>query len=280
MSNNFRLGLLVAIFLAPVFDAALPRVAEAKNKSKQEATAPESHRFFSFDEAPYYTSPDKRIGAKMLIDSARVGPTLSAMQHITYLPGASVKSHRHVYVTEVIYVLKGHLTVRIDKEIKVLGPDTTAYIPPQTFHEYLNDPAAGEVCQFLQFYSPSGPEEEYRTWERPGDEASKTAKIAVATSPQEIKRGPLAAIPGSPQTVLGAVKSSNGPSDTSLDESTPGAASRSYELKLAEPIQVATATSLLQTAPKKGAGAAGKSVNTQTTKPASTATNPGKKSGK
>ncbi len=189
-----RLGCLVLCTVLAL--SASP--AAAKSKAKPRVPKGESHNFFAFGDAPYYTSPDQRIGAKLMIDSARVGPTLSALQHLTYLPGAHVKPHRHVYVTEVVYVLKGNLTLRIGQETKVMGPDTTAYIPPQTFHEYRND--GPEVCQFLQFFSPSGPEEEYRNWERPGDKAAAKPGDKSAEPPQEknIVRGPLPPIPGSP----------------------------------------------------------------------------------
>ncbi len=179
-------------------------------KEKKKAAEQKSHRFFAFDDAPYFTSSDKRIGAKMLIDSTKVGPTLAAMQHLTYLPGAKVTSHRHVYVTEVIYVLKGSLTLRIDKEIKVMGPDSTAYIPPKTFHEYLN--ASNDVVQFIQFYSPSGPEEEYRNWEVPGAPAKTGPNTQKASGPQIINAPPAPVIPGSPQPVLGTVVMATGTS--------------------------------------------------------------------
>ena len=139
--------------------------AKSQKKKSQPEVKAESHNFFDFQDASYRTSPDKRVGAKILIDSTKVGPTLVSMQHLTFLPTAHIKSHRHVYVTEVVYVLKGNLVLRIGNQIKVMGPDTTAYIPPQTFHEYRND--SSDVCQFLQFFSPSGPEEEYRNWETP-----------------------------------------------------------------------------------------------------------------
>ncbi len=179
------------------FLTAPPLFARSKAKPP---VKDEPHRFFAFDDASYYTSPDKRIGVKMLIDSARVGPTLTAMQHVTYLPGAHGKAHRHVYVTEVIYVLKGTLTLRIDKEVKELGPDSTGYIPPQTFHEYMN--SSQDVCQFLQYYSPSGPEEEYRSWERVGDNPVPTKAPPTATGTKHIVRPPLPPVPGTPVTKI------------------------------------------------------------------------------
>jgi len=213
--------------LLPLLGAALlltgiPQTAIAKEKNKAaEAKAPNSHRFFSFDDAPYFTSPDKRIGVKLLIDSAKVGPTLVAMQHLTMLPTAHLKSHRHVYVTEAIYVLKGNLTLRIDKEVKVMGPNSAANIPPQTFHEYLND--SGDVVEFLQYYSPSGPEEEYRTWERP-DAPKKIAQAQTGpATPTAIVRPALPPIPGSPKALLGTVQTESNESVASQPTTAPAA---------------------------------------------------------
>lgn len=133
---------------------------------KGKAAPPASRHFFDFNEAVYYTSPDKRIGVKMLVDSAKVGPAMAVMQHVTLLPGGGRAPHRHVFGCEEIFVIKGALTLRIDDEIKVLGANTCAYVPPKAVHEYKND--SQDVVQFLQIYAPSGPEEEYRNWEKTG----------------------------------------------------------------------------------------------------------------
>lgn len=189
--------------VALLVTGAVPAANAREKKKAAEAKVPSSHRFFSFDDAPYYTSPDKRIGIKMLIDSAKVGPTLAALQHLTMLPTAAIKSHRHVYVTEAVYVLKGNLTLRIEKEVKVMGPNAVAYIPPQTFHEYLND--SGDVVEFLQYYSPSGPEEEYRNWERPDAPKKAVQAPTGPATPTAIVRPPARPVPGSPEPLLGAV---------------------------------------------------------------------------
>ncbi len=210
------LPLLAAVLL--VTGPAPSAHAKEKKKKAAETQAPSSRRFFAFDDAPYYTSPDKRIGVKMLIDSAKVGPTLTALQHLTMLPTAAIKSHRHVYVTEAVYVLKGNLTLRIEKEVKVMGPNSVAYIPPQTFHEYLND--SGDVVEFLQYYSPSGPEEEYRNWERPdAPKKAVQAPTAESATPTTIVRPPLPPVPGSPRPLLGAVHD-----ETQADTVAPAAA--------------------------------------------------------
>ncbi|HOY68808.1 MAG TPA: hypothetical protein PLP29_18160, partial [Candidatus Ozemobacteraceae bacterium] len=78
---------VVAVALL-VTGIALP--VSAKDKKQNDAGQPDSRRFFSFDDAPYYTSPDKRVGVKLLVDSAKVGPTLAALQHLTMLPTAHI----------------------------------------------------------------------------------------------------------------------------------------------------------------------------------------------
>ncbi len=188
-----------------------PAFAKDKNKQSTEEQ-PKSRNFIAFDDAVYNTSPDKRIGAKILVDTNMVGPSIAAMTHLTYLPGAHVPSHRHVYVTEIIYVLEGNLTVRIGTETKILGKDTTAFVPPKTFHELMNDSA--DVVKFLQYYSPSGAEEEYRNWENPKTAEAKAQAEEIKKQMEQKNKGPEEVngpapltVPGSPTTVkLGDVK--------------------------------------------------------------------------
>lgn len=207
LTNLKKIGVLIIITFLLGPNAGL---CAARKKS---APGPTGH-FFAFDDADYHTSPDKRIGAKILVDPAKVGPSISSMVHLTYLPGAHIGSHRHVYVTELIYVLEGNLTLRIGEEVKILGPNSSAHIPAKAFHEYLNDSA--DVVKFLQYYSPSGPEEEYRNWSKAGE-----TKVS-ATTPQEPKQivpetivtPTLPPVPGSPETKIDEVKEANGESST------------------------------------------------------------------
>ncbi len=187
------------------FIIALLAITGTGQAASKKSEIPSSANFFAFDDADYHTSPDKRIGAKILVDPSKVGPSISSMVHLTYLPGAHVGSHRHVYVTEIIYVLEGNLTLRIGEEVKVLGPNSTAYIPAKSFHEYLND--STDVVKFLQHYSPSGPEEEYRNWSKPQDTVSSTsADLGKKKEPEHIVAPAMPPVPGSPMTRLGNVK--------------------------------------------------------------------------
>lgn len=201
----------LSILLVAALLMSSPILGKNKNKESNEDQS-KSRNFIAFDDAVYNTSPDKRIGAKILVDTNIVGPSIAAMTHLTYLPGAHVTSHRHVYVTEIIYVLEGNLTVRIGTETKILSKDSTAFVPPKTFHELMNDSA--DVVKFLQYYSPSGAEEEYRNWENPktAEAKAKAEEIAKETElknkgPEEVQGPAPLTVPGSPTSVkLGEVK--------------------------------------------------------------------------
>ena len=202
--NNFA-SILLAISLA------CPAIAFSAEKAA--STSASSQLFIAFEDAAYHTSPDKRIGAKILADPAKVGPSMASLVHLTYLPGAHIGSHRHVYVTEVIYVLEGNLTLRIGEEVKILGPNSTAYIPAKSFHEYLND--STDVVKFLQYYAPSGPEEEYRNWEKPAAATAAPQSSAKPASekpeaPAHVIAPAMPPVPGSPRPVLGTVTEGTG----------------------------------------------------------------------
>ncbi|HMM61606.1 MAG TPA: hypothetical protein PKC25_15915, partial [Candidatus Rifleibacterium sp.] len=59
------------------------------------------------------------------------------------------------------------------------------------------------MVKFLQYYSPSGPEEEYRNWTKPADDAAAAAKVAPAKKEESkhVIAPPLPTVPGSPTGV-------------------------------------------------------------------------------
>lgn len=194
VSHNKFLYLLLALSLTITSSNSLfASKKSSSSKDKSNTSAPKY--FVSFDEAEYHTSPDKRIGAKMLVDSANIGPTIAALTHLTYLPGAHVPTHRHTYSTEVLYVLSGALTVRIGEETQVIRENGSVYIPAGAYHEYLNETT--DIVKFLQFYSPSAPEEEYRRWDKPNapvvQEPKQEQKLEHITTPS------MPIVPGSPK---------------------------------------------------------------------------------
>ena len=201
----------INIFLAAALLLCSPILAKGNNKESTKEQ-PKSRNFIAFDDAVYNTSPDKRIGAKILVDTNIVGPSIAAMTHLTYLPGAHVESHRHVYVTEIIYVLEGNLTVRIGTETKILGKDSTAFVPPKTFHELMNE--RGITDETLDIVRRCGIdlEAEEKRFNATAEAKAQAEEIAKQQElknkePEEIKGPAPLTVPGSPTTVkLGEVK--------------------------------------------------------------------------
>ena len=113
---------------------------------------------------------------------------------------------------------------RIGTETKILGKDSTAFVPPKTFHELMNDSA--DVVKFLQYYSPSGAEEEYRNWENPKTIESKAQAEEIEKKIEQQNRGPEEiqgptplTVPGSPSKVkLGTVKIEEDTTDSKKKE--------------------------------------------------------------
>lgn len=239
LSGTIAITLIISLLSAP----------SSVNAAEKQKSKPASVNFIAYDDAEYHTSPDKRIGAKILVDPAKVGPSIATLVHLTYLPGASIGSHRHVFVTEVIHVLEGNLTLRIGEEIKILGPNSTAFIPAKSFHEYLND--STDVVKFLQYYSPSGPEEEYRNWAKPSAETEAATAKVVSEKKEETKHvvsPALPPVPGSPTGVkLGEVTETSG-------EKVKPAASNDAKLSLKNlPPKITPATSSVKlTSPRSG----------------------------
>ncbi len=193
----------------------------ASGNTKRTHSAP---LVFPADSVEYRTSPDKHIGAKILIDPANTGPGMLSASHLTYLPGAHVPAHAHVYVSEMLYILKGHLTVKIDGKIISAGPDTAIYIPNKTVHEYMNDSA--DIVQFLQIYSPTGPEEEYRSWNPANVKISTNTPKNDKAEDKNVILQPMPIVPGSPgKPAIGELK---------VPESLLKQEEKSYQLQLEE----------------------------------------------
>src|SRR5574344_294590 len=96
--NNINFDYKRILFIVLVVSVASVALGAQKGDSKKKPKeSVQSNYCVKFDEAEYRTSPDKRIGAKIMVDPAKVGPSISSMIHLTYLPGAQVASHRHAY---------------------------------------------------------------------------------------------------------------------------------------------------------------------------------------
>ncbi|HMM61607.1 MAG TPA: hypothetical protein PKC25_15920 [Candidatus Rifleibacterium sp.] len=81
-SGTIALTLIIALLAG---QAPLGAAEKQVNKTA-------SVNFVAFDDAEYHTSPDKRIGAKILVDPSKVGPSIATLVHLTYLPAIAMFS--------------------------------------------------------------------------------------------------------------------------------------------------------------------------------------------
>ena len=56
---------------------------------------------------------------------------------VNFSPGKGPKRHRHPY-EEIFIILDGEIEAIVDNETKVIGSDTIAIIPADTWHEFKN----------------------------------------------------------------------------------------------------------------------------------------------
>ncbi len=64
--------------------------------------------------------------------------------------------HRHERMTDVFYVLEGHMALEIEGEVHELDPGGFALVPPGVVHTFSNP--ADEPLRFLNIYHPAGNE--------------------------------------------------------------------------------------------------------------------------
>ncbi|MFC1746649.1 hypothetical protein ACFL35_21840 [Candidatus Riflebacteria bacterium] len=116
------------------------------------------------EDVPFWSSPDKRAGVKILIDRNSVGPTLVSLQKITFLPLGKLERNRYDSAC-IFYVLKGKVKVQLAEfPVFYLESDGAVLVPPQSNFQIFN--AADGITEIIQFLSPSGPEQQFRSWQK------------------------------------------------------------------------------------------------------------------
>lgn len=91
--------------------------------------------------------------ARLLIDVDLIEDTKLSIAIFRYEPGQIGPCHKHKKETEVYYILKGHGTLRLDKEIVKLHEGTIVYIPPGVEHETKNN--SKKELEFLAIFCPA-----------------------------------------------------------------------------------------------------------------------------
>jgi putative monooxygenase len=92
---------------------------------------------------------------RVLLSPRTVGSTSGFMGVLTLEPGKYVAEHYHPHSEEYLYVVAGHVRMRLDDEIVELGPDEALMVPIGRRHRLEN---IGEVVAKVVFHlSPLAP---------------------------------------------------------------------------------------------------------------------------
>lgn len=92
-------------------------------------------------------------------------------------PGGGPPLHIHENALEVIVVLEGSVTIRIDGRSEIARPGDAGVIPPGVVHGFFNHTTTPARLQFL--FTPSGTEQFFR---EAGAPAEPARPIPVATA--------------------------------------------------------------------------------------------------
>jgi quercetin dioxygenase-like cupin family protein len=116
------------------------------------------------NQVPAHISENKEIKAKMLIDKETVGAKEAYLGTLLALPGAKSPVHEHDGA-EIIFVLSGEGETTIDGKTYRIEKGSAIYIPPKIKHSFKNT-SKTKPMEVIQIYTPPGPEERYRKWEK------------------------------------------------------------------------------------------------------------------
>ena len=96
-------------------------------------------------------APGRSAALKLL--SGDTGESVMAFEE-TAPPGTDTTFHLHYDSDELVYVLSGEFTFKIDDQVTIGGPGTCAFIPRGVAHAWKNSGAEPGRALFL--YTPGG----------------------------------------------------------------------------------------------------------------------------
>jgi quercetin dioxygenase-like cupin family protein len=79
---------------------------------------------------------------------------------VVLAPGKGHRRHNHPGVEEILYVVAGTGVQKVGREKREIGPGMLVHIPPDVYHETVNNGWVEMVI--LAVYAPPGPEAELR----------------------------------------------------------------------------------------------------------------------
>lgn len=95
-----------------------------------------THKTIAREDIP----PNRRRGAeiRVVLGPATVGSESGFMGVAVLEPGESIAEHYHPYSEEFVYVVTGKLTVDLDDEVVLVGPDCGVLCPTNVRHRLRN----------------------------------------------------------------------------------------------------------------------------------------------
>jgi len=98
-------------------------------------------------------APGRSAALKLL--SGDTGESVMAFEE-TAPPGTDTTFHLHYDSDELVYVLSGEFTFKIDDQVTIGGPGTCAFIPRGVAHAWKNSGAEAGRALFLYTPAPAG----------------------------------------------------------------------------------------------------------------------------
>ncbi|GAA1700734.1 cupin domain-containing protein [Fodinicola feengrottensis] len=104
--------------------------------------------------------PNRRRGGELrvLLSPKTAASTSGFMGVVRLAPGESISEHYHPYSEEFLYVVSGHLQMRLDDEKIDLGPGESLMVPIDARHRLEN--SGTEPAEGVFFLSPLAPRPE------------------------------------------------------------------------------------------------------------------------
>ncbi len=108
-------------------------------------------RFVTFAEAEIETLPNHT--RHWYTKPGMVADTNFFFVRAHFPPGQAHKFHHHPNMEEIIYVLSGSGEQWVEREMKIVGPGDTIYIPAGTIHATYN--TGDQTLEFLAILTPA-----------------------------------------------------------------------------------------------------------------------------
>ena len=109
------------------------------------------------EKIPIRVNPEKTAEAQMLFSDPKF-----YLGRIRFFPGGAVPEHTHSASMEIVYVLSGSGELTIDGRKSNVKAGDVVSIPVGIKHSFRN--SRTEPAEFIQVYSPPGPEERFKGW--------------------------------------------------------------------------------------------------------------------